>query len=92
MISVTKKYSSTPTIFYKLRRPFKTHSDPVVSDVRCYSQPYFDEAAELFHKLGEVGSGDHGSLPVAKYKISVHDLADLAWKQVVYLANFLAWP
>jgi len=70
MISVIEKYSSTPTIFCKLRRAFKTHSDPFVSDVCCYSQPCFDEAAELFHKLGEGGSPDHGSLPVAKYKCS----------------------
>ena len=78
MISVTGKYSSTLTVFGKLRTAFKTHSDPVVSDLRCYSQPSFHEATKLFRKLGEVGSGDHGSLPVAKYKISVHDLADLA--------------
>ena len=92
MISDTEDYSSMPTIFCKLRRVFKTHSDPVVSGISCHSQPCFDEAAKLFRKLGEVGSTDHGSLPVAKYKINVHDLADLAWKQVVYLANFLAWP
>ena len=63
MISVTEKYSSTPTIFCKLRRAFKTHSDPVVNDVCCSSQPCFDESTKLFHKLGEGGSTDHGSLP-----------------------------
>lgn len=70
MISVREKYFSTPTIFCKLRRAFRTHSDPVVGDICCYSQPCFDEAAELFHKLGEGGSADHGSLPVSKYKCS----------------------
>ena len=56
-----------PTIFCKLRRAFKTHSDPVVSDVCRYSQPCFDGAAELFHKFEEGGRADHGSLLVAKY-------------------------
>ena len=78
MTSVTEKYSSTPTVFGKLRRAFRTHSDPVVSDICCYLQPCFDEATKLFRKLVEGGSADHGSLPVAKYKINVHDLADLA--------------
>ena len=44
------------------------HPDPIISDVCCYSQPCFDEAAKLFHKLGEGGSPDHGSLPVARYE------------------------
>lgn len=77
MISVTEKYSSTPTVFGKLRA-FRTHSDPVVSDICCYLQPCFDEATKLFRKLAEGGSADHGSLPVAKYKINVHGLAHLA--------------
>ena len=72
MISVIEKlYSSTPTIFCKLRRAFRTHSDPVVSDICCYLQPCFDEATKLFLKLGEGGSTDHCSLPVAKYKYSL---------------------
>ena len=77
MISVTEKYCSTPTVFGKLRA-FRTHSDPVVRDICCYLQPCFDEATKLFGKLAEGGSADHGSLPVAKYKINVHGLADLA--------------
>ena len=44
------------------------HPDPIISDVCCYSQPCFDEAANFFHKLGEGGSPDHGSLPVARYE------------------------
>ena len=27
------------------------HPDPIISDVCCYSQPCFDEAAKLFHEL-----------------------------------------
>ena len=44
------------------------HPDPIISDVCCYSQPCFAEAAKFFHKLGEGGSPDHGSLPVARYE------------------------
>ena len=28
------------------------HPDPIISDVCCYSQRCFDEAAKFFHKLG----------------------------------------
>ena len=52
-----KKCSSTPTICWKFIRAFGTHLDPFISDdVCCYSQPRFDEAAKLFHKLVK-GSG-----------------------------------
>ena len=85
MISVTEKYSSTLTVFGKLRRAFKTHSDPVVSDICCYSQPCFDEATKLFRKLGEGGSTDHGSLPVAKYKIFITS-------QILCESWWFTWP
>ena len=39
-----------------------THPDLFISDdVCCHSQPWFDEAAKLFHKLREGCSPDHGS-------------------------------
>ena len=39
-----------------------THPDLFIGDdVCCHSQPRFDEAAKLFHKLGEGCSPDHGS-------------------------------
>lgn len=71
MISVTVKYSSTLTVFGKLRRAFKTHSDPVVSDICCYSQPCFDEATKLFRKLGEGGSTDHVHCQLLSVKYSL---------------------
>ena len=38
-----------------------THPDLFIGDdVCCHSQPHFDEAAELFCKLGEGCSPDHG--------------------------------
>ena len=85
MISVTEKYSSTLTVFGKLRRAFKTHSDPVVSDICCYSQPCFDEATKLFRKLGEGGSTDHGSLPVTKCKIFITS-------QILCESWWFTWP
>ena len=40
-----------------------THPDLFIDDdICCHSQPRFDEAAKLFHKLGEGCSPDHGSI------------------------------
>ena len=86
MISVTEKYSLMPTIFCKLRRALKTHSDPVVSDFCCYSQPFFDEAAKLFRKLGEGTSTDQGSLPVPKYEIM------FMTSQILRVRRWFSWP
>ena len=65
----SKKYSLTPTICWKFSKAFGTHPDPFISgDVCCYSQPRFDGAANLFHKLRKGCSPDHGSFPVAGYE------------------------
>ena len=64
-----KNYSLTPTICWKFSKAFGTHPDSFISgDVCCYSQPRFDGAAKLFHKLGKGCSPDHGSFPVAGYE------------------------
>ena len=73
-------------IHWKLCRAFGTNPDPFISDdVCCYSQPHFDEAAKLFHKLGKVVAliTVHSQSP----SMNVHDLVYWAWKQVVFLAN-----
>ena len=68
----SKKYSLTPTICWKFSKAFGTHPNPFISgDVCCYSQPRFDGAAKLFHKLRKGCSPDHGSFPVAGYECGV---------------------
>ena len=49
-IIIKKKYSSTPIIWWKFSRDFRTHPDPFICD--DVLQPYFDEATKLFNKLG----------------------------------------
>ena len=59
-------------ISWKLQEAYGTHRDPFISDACCFSQPCFDEAANLSYKLGGEGGGrgssDYGSLPVGEHE------------------------
>ena len=52
------KYSSSPTISWKLHRAFGIHPDPFISLVLMWAKKL------LPYKLGESCSPDHGSLPL----------------------------
>ena len=49
-------------ISWKLQEACGTHRDPFISDACCFSQPCFDEAANLSYKLGGGGGGGGGTL------------------------------
>ena len=54
-------------ISWKSQKACGTHRDLFISDACCCSQPRFDEAENLFYKLGGGGeNSDYGSLPVGE--------------------------
>ena len=73
-------------ISWKLQEACGTHRDPFISDACCFSQPCFDEAANLSYKLGGEGGGGGGTLITVHCRsanMNVWDLADLRWRKVV---------
>lgn len=51
-----------------LQRAFRSHLYPFIRDICCYSlHASLNKAAKQgFHKLGEGGGPDHGSLPCSR--------------------------
>ena len=77
----TEKYSSSPTISWKLHRAFKTNSDAIISGF-SYSQPHF------VHSMDKMSTAEYECLWSSRSWVKA---GSFSWPMFIVLAQSMEW-